>query len=260
MIPSRENDTIVRLGCPLLLRKMPFKTLLVDEHKIMRDGIQAILRHSDEFLVVAEAESGSEAIRICGIRRPDIVLMYIGLPGLNGIEAGTDLLRLQPGIKITILSVYHEEHSVVGAIRSGARAFVLKRTPVAISSMPCAPPPRASRILSAQGSELRLHRIERGDLDPAKPLPSAPDVLSLREIQSFVPRRREQDQQRNLRPARSRSSDRPQLSQDHDEEGPRKQRRRPGAASPGLGHHAFTHARIEILSFTPRSTPNSSTP
>src|SRR6266536_2555063 len=106
---------------------MTFNVLLVDDHKIMRDGIKAILRHSDEFCVMAEAEGGSEAVEICRTQRPDIVLMDIGLPGLNGIEATTELVRLHPGIKIIILSMYDDEHSVVGAIRSGARAFVLKK-------------------------------------------------------------------------------------------------------------------------------------
>ena len=106
---------------------MAFQVLLVDDHKIMRDGIKAILRHSDEFAVFGEAESGTEAVQVCRKKKPDIILMDIGLPGLNGIETTTEILRHCPDVKIIILSMYDDEHSVVSAIRSGARAFVLKK-------------------------------------------------------------------------------------------------------------------------------------
>jgi two-component system response regulator DegU len=106
---------------------MSFQVLLVDDHKIMRDGIKAILRHSDEFEVMGESESGAEAVQICKQKRPDVVLMDIGLPGLNGIETTVEILRHCPDMKVVILSMYDDEHSVVSAIRSGARAFVLKK-------------------------------------------------------------------------------------------------------------------------------------
>ena len=106
---------------------MPCQVLVVDDHKIMRDGIKAILRHSDDFVVMAEAENGTEAVQISKLKRPDIILMDIGLPGLNGIETTTEILRYNPEAKVIILSMYDDEHSVVSAIRSGARAFVLKK-------------------------------------------------------------------------------------------------------------------------------------
>ena len=75
---------------------MPFQVLLVDDHKIMRDGIKAILRQSGEFEVIAEAESGTEAVQVCKQRRPDIVLLDIELPGLSGIETTREILRYCP--------------------------------------------------------------------------------------------------------------------------------------------------------------------
>ena len=66
-------------------------------------------------------------MQLCKKTNPDLVLMDIGLPGMNGIEATTELLRHCPGIKVVILSMYDDENSVVSAIRSGARAFVLKK-------------------------------------------------------------------------------------------------------------------------------------
>src|ERR1700681_4773466 len=98
---------------------MPFDVLLVDDHRIMRDGIRAILARSDEFRVVGEAETGTDAVQCVKRLRPDIVLMDIGLPGLSGVETTAEILRFQPDCKIVILSMYDDENSVVSAIRCG---------------------------------------------------------------------------------------------------------------------------------------------
>ncbi len=106
---------------------MAYDILLVDDHKLMRDGLRLILERGSEFRVVGEAEPGPEAVQFCRKSRPDLVVMDIGLPGLNGIEATTEILRHSPQTRVLILSMYDDENSVVSAIRSGARAFVLKK-------------------------------------------------------------------------------------------------------------------------------------
>src|SRR5271154_117948 len=106
---------------------MAFDVLLVDDHKIMRDGIKAILSRGEEFRVTGEAENGPDAVQFVKRKRPDVVLMDIGLPGLNGVETTAEILRHHPECKVVILSVYDDESSVVGAVRSGARGFVLKK-------------------------------------------------------------------------------------------------------------------------------------
>ncbi len=161
---------------------MPFQVLLVDDHKIMRDGIKAILRHSEEFAVQGEAESGTEAVQICKKKRPDIILMDIGLPGLNGIETTTEILRHYPDVKIIILSMYDDEHSVVSAIRSGARAFVLKKASDNDLLDALRAVAKGGSYLSPQVSDRLLNRIQRGDLE-SKPASSTLDDLSPRELQ-----------------------------------------------------------------------------
>jgi DNA-binding NarL/FixJ family response regulator len=161
---------------------MPFYVLLVDDHKIMRDGIRAILRHNEEFVIVGEAESGSEAVQLCRRKKPDIVLMDIGMPGLNGIEATQEILRHVPETRIIILSMYDDEHSVVSAIRSGARAFVLKRASDNDLVDALRTVAKGGSYLSPQVSDKLLHRIQRGDLE-SKPAASALDSLSPRELQ-----------------------------------------------------------------------------
>src|ERR1022692_578821 len=106
---------------------MPFDVLLVDDHKIMRDGIKAILSRDPEFRVVGEAENGPEALQFVKAHRPALVLMDIGLPGLNGVETTAEILRHHPECKIVILSMYEDEKTVVGAVRAGARGFILKK-------------------------------------------------------------------------------------------------------------------------------------
>ena len=161
---------------------MPSQVLLVDDHKIMRDGIKAILRHSDDFTVMAEAESGTEAVQICKLKRPDIILMDIGLPGLNGIETTTEILRHNPEAKVIILSMYDDEHSVVSAIRSGARAFVLKKASDGDLLDALRTVAKGGSYLSPQVSDRLLQRIQRGDLE-SKPVASALSDLSPRELQ-----------------------------------------------------------------------------
>jgi DNA-binding NarL/FixJ family response regulator len=161
---------------------MTFSVLLVDDHKIMRDGIKAILKHSDEFVVVGEAENGADAVQYCKKERPAIVLMDIGLPGLNGIEATTEILRHCPETRILILSMYDDEHSVVSAIRSGARAFVLKKASDNDLIEALRTVAKGGSYLSPQVSDRLLTRIQRGDLE-SKALPSLLEGLSPRELQ-----------------------------------------------------------------------------
>jgi len=106
---------------------MPFTVVLVDDHQVLRDAIKEILLRHPEFGVVGEAGSGPEAVEICRQSDPDLVVMDIGLPGMNGIEATGELARLSPRARVLILSMYDDEGSVMAAVRAGARGFVLKQ-------------------------------------------------------------------------------------------------------------------------------------
>jgi DNA-binding NarL/FixJ family response regulator len=146
---------------------MPFKILLVDDHKIMRDGIKAILDHTNgEFVVVGEAENGVDAVQAAKRTSPDIILMDIGLPGVSGIEATTEVLRYCPETKVMILSMYDDEHSVISAIRSGARAFVLKKASDSDLLDALRTVAKGGSYLSPQVSDRLLSRIKRGETGP----------------------------------------------------------------------------------------------
>ena len=155
--------------------------VLVDDHKLVRDGIKGILERGSEFRVVGEAESGADAVNLCKKTQPHIALMDIGLPGMNGIEATTELLRHCPTVKVIILSMYDDENSVVSAIRSGARAFVLKKASSTELLDALRTVARGGSYLSSQVSDRLLARIQRGDLDTHDRSPL--ESLSPRELQ-----------------------------------------------------------------------------
>ncbi len=161
---------------------MPFNILLVDDHKIMRDGIKAILGRGEEFRVVGEAENGTDAMQFVRQLRPDLVLMDISLPGLNGVETTAEILRHHPDCKVIILSMYGDENSVVSAIRSGARAFILKKASGTDLVDALRMVARGGTYLSSQVADRLMKRIERGDLESKQPA-SALETLSPREVQ-----------------------------------------------------------------------------
>jgi DNA-binding NarL/FixJ family response regulator len=161
---------------------MPLDVLLVDDHKIMRDGIKAILGRAEDFRVVGEAETGTDAVQFVKKHKPDMVLMDIGLPGLNGVETTAEILRHHPDCRVVVLSMYDDEHSVVSAIRSGARAFILKRASDTDLVDALRIVSRGGSYLSPQVSDRLLSRIQKGDLE-SKPAVAALENLAPRELQ-----------------------------------------------------------------------------
>lgn len=160
-----------------------YDILLVDDHKIMRDGLKAILRQNGDFRVVGEAETGAAAVQLARTLKPHLILMDINLPGLNGIEATTEILRHQSDARIVILSMYDDEASVVQAIRSGARAFVLKKASDIDLIEALRTVAKGGSYLSPQVSDRLLTRIQRGQLDDSGPGASILDTLTPREQQ-----------------------------------------------------------------------------
>ena len=106
---------------------MSVSIVLVDDHQVLRDAIKEILVRHPDFQVVGEAGSGPEAVEVCRRLEPELVVMDIGLPGMNGIEATSEVARHCPHSRVLMLSMFDDEASVMAAVRSGARGFVLKK-------------------------------------------------------------------------------------------------------------------------------------
>ncbi len=102
------------------------RVLLVDDHTILRVGLRSFLRYHDDIQVIGEAHDGAEAIAQVEELRPDIVLMDIAMPGVNGVEATRLILESCPQTRILILSQYHDAQYVVPLLRAGISGFILK--------------------------------------------------------------------------------------------------------------------------------------
>ena len=96
----------------------PIRVLLADDHDLFRAGLRVLLQDLGGFEVVAEAGDGREALRLVGEHRPDVVLMDLMMPGLNGLEATARLTRESPGVRVLILSMNAAEEFVLPAVRA----------------------------------------------------------------------------------------------------------------------------------------------
>jgi DNA-binding NarL/FixJ family response regulator len=103
------------------------RILTVDDHPVLRTGIAALVNNENDMKLVAEASSGEEAIEKFRAHRPDVTLMDIQLPGLNGIETIGQIQKEFPNARIIVLTTYSGDVQVVRAIKAGARAYLLKR-------------------------------------------------------------------------------------------------------------------------------------
>ncbi len=105
---------------------MAVRILIVDDHKLVRAGLQMLLQREPEFVIVGEAESGAEAISLSESLQPDIALVDLTMPGMTGWQVLSGLKEQSPAIKVIILSVHSTEEHVVRALRAGACGYVLK--------------------------------------------------------------------------------------------------------------------------------------
>jgi DNA-binding NarL/FixJ family response regulator len=102
------------------------RVLLVEDHTLVRAGLRSLLQSFGGIQVVAEAGDGRDALRLVETHKPDLVLMDVAMPGLNGLEATTRLRKEFPGIRVLILSMYSNEEYVIQSLRAGAAGYLLK--------------------------------------------------------------------------------------------------------------------------------------
>ncbi|PFP23267.1 DNA-binding response regulator [Bacillus sp. AFS073361] len=105
---------------------MTTKIVIIDDHQLFREGVKRILEFEKSFQVVAEGEDGSEALRLVEEFQPDVVIMDINMPQVNGVEATRDLVDKYPDTKIIILSIHDDENYVTHALQTGAIGYLLK--------------------------------------------------------------------------------------------------------------------------------------
>jgi DNA-binding NarL/FixJ family response regulator len=106
----------------------PVRVLLVDDDDLMRAGLKAVMSSDETIEVVGEAGNGRAAIEQARLRRPDVVLMDVRMPDLDGISATRELLAVAPRAKVAILTTFEHDDYIFGALNAGASGFILKRT------------------------------------------------------------------------------------------------------------------------------------
>jgi DNA-binding NarL/FixJ family response regulator len=106
----------------------PIRVLVADDHRLFRDGLRALLNSVPDLEVVGEAGDGEEVVAKAAVVRPDVILMDLQLPGLNGVEATRRILQSQPSVNVLVLTMFEDTDTVLAAMRAGARGYILKDT------------------------------------------------------------------------------------------------------------------------------------
>ena len=104
----------------------PIRILLVDDHTLVRAGIHSLLNNIAEIEVIAEASDGRQALSLVRTHRPDVVLMDIAMPGLNGLEATARIAKKFPQVRVIILSMHVSEEYILQALRAGTAGYMVK--------------------------------------------------------------------------------------------------------------------------------------
>ena len=105
---------------------MPIRILLADDHTVMRAGLRLLLERQPNLQVIGEAADGRAAVDLAVTQKPDVVVMDIAMPQLNGVEAARQIVNKEPSIAVAILSMHSDESYVIRSLKAGARAYLLK--------------------------------------------------------------------------------------------------------------------------------------
>ena len=154
------------------------RVLLADDHSIVRAGLSRIVEESDEMSVVAEASDGREAIAKAREQRPDVAVIDISMPGLDGLETISHLLSLYPDLPILVLTMHEEEQYLVRAFEAGAMGYLTKRSAPEQLVSAIGKVHNGARYLTSSAAEILALRVARG-VKGGSPL----DLLSTRELQ-----------------------------------------------------------------------------
>jgi DNA-binding NarL/FixJ family response regulator len=162
----------------------PIRVLLADDHALFRAGVRMLLQHMDGVEVVGEVADGREAVRACKELRPDVVLMDITMPGLNGLEATTQVMTECPRTRVIIVSMHLNEQYVMQAVRTGAAGYLLKDAASTDLEQAVRTVARGDTYLDQAASKYLLtayrgRRENKTDSEDQEPTPT--DVLTARQ-------------------------------------------------------------------------------
>ena len=104
------------------------RILIADDHGVMRKGLRLQLEQHEGFKVVGEASDGREAVKLAGELRPDLVIMDVGMPNLNGVAATAQIVKQNPDARVIVLSMHSDEEYLLRALGAGAKGYLLKES------------------------------------------------------------------------------------------------------------------------------------
>lgn len=154
------SDTVIRL-------------LIVDDHPVVRDGLSSMFARDPEFEVVGAAADGAEALRLAAALRPDVVLMDLQMPGVDGLRATRELAESGSGARVLVLTTYDTDSHVLPAIEAGATGYLLKDAPRDELLRAVRATARGEAVLAPSAAAVLMSRVRR----------PAPGPLSAREIE-----------------------------------------------------------------------------
>jgi DNA-binding NarL/FixJ family response regulator len=164
------------------MTEKPIRVLLVDDDDLMRAGLRAVLSSDETVEVVGEAGSGRAAVEQVRSLRPDLVLMDVRMPDLDGISATREVLAASPDVKVVILTTFEQDDYIFGALNAGASGFLLKRT---------GPEELLAAIQTvAAGDSLLSPSVTRTVIDRMARQPT-PELGAARLLDDLTPRERE---------------------------------------------------------------------
>ena len=161
------------------------RLLLVDDHPIVLDGIKSHLCAQPEFEVVGDAANGQEALRKAKLTLPDVVLLDINMPHMNGLEAMGGLRRQVPNAKILVLTMHNSKEYIAQVVRSGARGYLLKDSPPAELVAAIKAVHSGEVFFSPPVSKILVEEMADGVNRPQSPLPP-PLTDREREVLSLI--------------------------------------------------------------------------
>jgi len=162
------------------LKNNTIRVLIVDDHDLVRSGLAALLEHDDEIIVVGEANNGLEAISKVGVLFPDVVLMDIKMPVIDGLEATTSITRDYPGVRVLIVTHFEHEAYIKRMMKLGASGFIVKSRAIEDLKRAIRMVHSGGRFISAPYADSLVETV-----DDAEPCPEEKDevTLTLREQQ-----------------------------------------------------------------------------
>lgn len=159
------------------------RVLLADDHRLFRAGIRSLLQTLDDIEVVAEAGDGREALRLAAAHRPDVVLMDIMMPNLNGLDAAARIAHAYPHTRVIMLSMSADEDSVLKTLRAGAVGYLVKTADPAELELAIRAAMRGEKFLSSAVSEhvvsVCLNRLDKEKTSLERLTPRQREVLQL---------------------------------------------------------------------------------